>query len=175
MASELKPCGGCGATSDRERCIGCLHDFGTTESAWVRTDLSPGAVAIGKVLHGDEGELDDLTQSQIRTLNIAATLAAEAELATRPAPAATDTGLVRYDLSMFGNGIVEMGGGAYVRADQAEKLLVAAMKDRLPNGHMILEQSDTPDGRVSQTVRVDATGEEYERIVHADEAYGEEE
>ena len=44
---------------------------------------------------------------------------------TRPAPAATDTGLVRYDLSMFGNGIVEMGGGAYVRADQAEKLLAA--------------------------------------------------
>lgn len=45
--------------------------------------------------------------------------------ATRPAPAATDTGLVRYDLSMFGNGIVEMGGGAYVRADQAEELLAA--------------------------------------------------
>ncbi|MBC2887231.1 hypothetical protein H7Q97_17770 [Ochrobactrum sp. CM-21-5] len=47
--------------------------------------------------------------------------------------------------------------------------------DRLPNGHTILEQADTLDGRVSQTVRVDATGEEYERIVHADEAYGEEE
>lgn len=30
------PCGGCGATTDRERCIGCLHDFGTPESAWVR-------------------------------------------------------------------------------------------------------------------------------------------
>ncbi len=43
----------------------------------------------------------------------------------RPAPADTDTGLVRYDLSMFGNGIVEMGGGAYVRADQAEELLAA--------------------------------------------------
>ena len=44
---------------------------------------------------------------------------------TRPAPAATDTGLVRYDLSMFGNGIVEMGGGAYVRADRAQELLAA--------------------------------------------------
>ncbi|GAA5664933.1 hypothetical protein Brsp07_03432 [Brucella sp. NBRC 14130] len=42
MASELKPCGGCGATSDRERCIGCLHDFGTPESAWVRpTPVAP--------------------------------------------------------------------------------------------------------------------------------------
>lgn len=27
------PCGGCGATKDSERCIGCLHDFGTPESA----------------------------------------------------------------------------------------------------------------------------------------------
>ena len=51
-------------------------------------------------------------------------------LRTRPAPAATDTGLVRYDLSIFGNGIVEMGGGAYVRADQAEELL-AAERDKV--------------------------------------------
>lgn len=28
------PCGGCGATSGR--CIGCMHDFGDEESAWVR-------------------------------------------------------------------------------------------------------------------------------------------
>ncbi|MBC2887234.1 hypothetical protein H7Q97_17785 [Ochrobactrum sp. CM-21-5] len=48
-----------------------------------------------------------------------------ADLCHRPAPAATDTGLVRYDLSIFGNGIVEMGGGAYVRADQAKELLAA--------------------------------------------------
>lgn len=47
--------------------------------------------------------------------------------------------------------------------------------DRLPNDHTILEQADTLDGRVSQTVRVEETGEEYERIVHADEAYGDEE
>lgn len=36
MTTKPEPCGGCGATSDRERCIGCLHDFGTPESAWVR-------------------------------------------------------------------------------------------------------------------------------------------
>lgn len=43
MASENNmvavPCGGCGATTSAQRCIGCLHDFGTPESAWVR-DLS---------------------------------------------------------------------------------------------------------------------------------------
>jgi len=33
------PCGGCGATSGR--CIGCLHDFGIPESAWVR-EYAPG-------------------------------------------------------------------------------------------------------------------------------------
>lgn len=30
------PCGGCGAKSDEQRCIGCMHDFGTSASAWVR-------------------------------------------------------------------------------------------------------------------------------------------
>jgi len=35
-----KPCGGCGATIERERCIGCMHDFGTAESAWVRAMLN---------------------------------------------------------------------------------------------------------------------------------------
>jgi hypothetical protein len=35
------PCGGCGATSERERCLGCLHDFGTPESAWVRRHNPP--------------------------------------------------------------------------------------------------------------------------------------
>lgn len=29
-------CGGCGAMRNSQRCIGCLHDFGTPESAWVR-------------------------------------------------------------------------------------------------------------------------------------------
>jgi len=71
-----------------------------------------------------------------------------------------------------------------ITADEARalcgRILSALMtgepvKDALPNGHTILEQSETLDGRVSQTVRVDTTGEEYERIVHADEAYGEDE
>lgn len=30
------PCGGCGAASPAQRCIGCLHDFGDASSAWVR-------------------------------------------------------------------------------------------------------------------------------------------
>ncbi|MGK8640357.1 hypothetical protein ACRS7F_13375 [Brucella anthropi] len=73
-----------------------MHDFGTPESAWVRTELSPGAIAIGKVFHGDEGELDDLNQSQIRTLNIAAALAVEAERTTPVAPVSPDaTGAVQ--------------------------------------------------------------------------------
>ena len=40
-------------------------------------------------------------------------------------PAAPVEGLVRYDISMFGNGIVEMGGGQYVRFDQAEAIIAA--------------------------------------------------
>jgi hypothetical protein len=46
-------------------------------------------------------------------------------------------------------------------------------QDRLPVGHTILEQACMKDGRVSQTVRY-PSGDEYERIVTADEAYGEE-
>ncbi|SFF22218.1 hypothetical protein [Methylobacterium sp. yr596] len=33
---ETDPCGGCGATKDSERCMGCMHDFGDEASAWVR-------------------------------------------------------------------------------------------------------------------------------------------
>lgn len=40
-------------------------------------------------------------------------------------PAAPVEGLERYDISMFGNGIVEMGGGQYVRFDQAEAIIAA--------------------------------------------------
>lgn len=48
----------------------------------------------------------------------------------------------------------------------------ASGRDHLPRGHVILEQADMLDGRrVSQTVRA-TDGSEYERIVHADEAYG---
>lgn len=32
---QTVPCGGCGATSSSERCVGCLHDFGDAASAWV--------------------------------------------------------------------------------------------------------------------------------------------
>lgn len=46
-------------------------------------------------------------------------------------------------------------------------------RDALPQGHTVLEQADLKDCRVSQTVRIDVTGEEYERVVHFVEAYGE--
>lgn len=64
-----------------------------------------------------------------------------------------------------------------VTRSQAEAIISALKKDRLPAGHEVLEQADIHDGtgRISQTVRVEATGEEYERIVHSDEAYGEDE
>ncbi len=50
----------------------------------------------------------------------------------------------------------------------------AALKpqDRLPKGHVVLEQAEyDATGRVAQTVR-DAEGREYERIVSGEEAYG---
>lgn len=31
----VKPCGGCGNDDPLKRCIGCFHDFGTPDSAWV--------------------------------------------------------------------------------------------------------------------------------------------
>lgn len=40
QADPPRPCGGCGATTDAHRCIGCMHDFGTPESAWVRRSRS---------------------------------------------------------------------------------------------------------------------------------------
>ena len=46
--------------------------------------------------------------------------------------------------------------------------------DSLPADHIVLEQADLTDGRVSQTVRR-PNGTEYERIVDGDEAYGSEE
>ncbi|MGO7148963.1 hypothetical protein ACCS52_26365 [Rhizobium ruizarguesonis] len=42
--------------------------------------------------------------------------------------------------------------------------------DRLPHGHVVLEQAENTDGRVSQTVRR-PDGSEYERIVDSEEAY----
>lgn len=31
------PCDGCGAAENSKRCMGCLHDFGTPDSAWVHS------------------------------------------------------------------------------------------------------------------------------------------
>lgn len=42
---QAVPCGGCGATTDAERCIGCMHDFGTVASAWVRDIKAARAAA----------------------------------------------------------------------------------------------------------------------------------
>lgn len=44
-------------------------------------------------------------------------------------PAAPVEGLVRYDISMFGNGAVEMGGGEYVRFEQAVAIIGALQSD----------------------------------------------
>lgn len=41
----------------------------------------------------------------------------------------------------------------------------------LPTGHIVIEQADTLDGRVIQTV-TKLDGGEYQRIVSAEEAYG---
>lgn len=43
----MSACGGCGATKDAERCIGCFHDFGDPASAWVhRYGTAPLAVPL---------------------------------------------------------------------------------------------------------------------------------
>ncbi len=51
------------------------------------------------------------------------------------------------------------------------RMIADLQLDCLPAGHTILEAADLADTRVSQTVRVERTGEEYERIVHSEEAY----
>lgn len=45
--------------------------------------------------------------------------------------------------------------------------------DSLPEGHIVIEQAEMHDGsgRISQTVVIGNDAEEYERIVHGDEAY----
>jgi hypothetical protein len=46
MSEAPIPCGGCGETESRKRCIGCFHDFGTPDSAWVRKyHVQPAPVA----------------------------------------------------------------------------------------------------------------------------------
>ncbi|CAO3358703.1 hypothetical protein [Azospirillum palustre] len=47
----------------------------------------------------------------------------------------------------------------------------ANVRDALPTGHVVLEQAEMMDGRVSQTVR-HQNGTEYQRIVSAEEACG---
>lgn len=63
------------------------------------------------------------------------------------------------------------GYSDFTKAKIIRDLLCA---DGLPTGHVIIEQAEMQDGtgRVSQTVVVAGSAEEYERIVHADEAYG---
>lgn len=65
---------------------------------------------------------------------------------------------------------VHIDGDPYKIATIREALAARNAADRLPAGHVVLEQADTLDGRVSQTVK-DRNGQEYQRIVHADEAY----
>ncbi|MBX5082128.1 hypothetical protein HJB56_04920 [Rhizobium lentis] len=50
-------------------------------------------------------------------------------------------------------------------------MVSSTRRDHLPAGHVVLEQAELKDGRVSQTIRR-ADGTEYERIVDSEEAYG---
>lgn len=65
----VRPCGGCGATTEQQRCVGCLHDFGTKSSAWVRTIPAPSpeeqepVAIIGKdyrLLWADAGSMSEI-------------------------------------------------------------------------------------------------------------------
>ncbi len=133
MASELKLCPFCSSTN-----VDLANTW--TPSFWVECN------ECGAQVHGDSFEgpdrKDRFSYSKEPTSTFEATLdqlypeyqaAAQSAIDrwnTRPAPAATDTGLERYDMSMFGNGIVEMGGGAYVRFDQADELLAAERAEK---------------------------------------------
>ncbi|MGG7580993.1 hypothetical protein [Rhizobium sp. Nf11,1] len=50
-------------------------------------------------------------------------------------------------------------------------MTASTCQDQLPAGHVVLEQAELKDGRVSQTVRR-SDGTEYERVVDSEEAYG---
>lgn len=57
--------------------------------------------------------------------------------------------------------------------DIIQKIKGAMRNGGLPDGHVIIEQAEVHDGTdmVAQTVTIDATGEEYTRMIHVDEAY----
>lgn len=59
-------------------------------------------------------------------------------------------------------------------AARLPEILRAFWTDRLPQGHTILEQAEDMSvaGLVHQTVRIDATQQEYTRVVDGEEAYG---
>ena len=61
-----------------------------------------------------------------------------------------------------------------VNASDLIRLGTALAEFRLPLGHTIIEAAEGWCAMIHQTVRIDATGDEYERIVHQDEAYGSE-
>lgn len=42
MPNDLIPCGGCGAESPNDRCIGCMHNFG--DAADLKDDLRTASV-----------------------------------------------------------------------------------------------------------------------------------
>ena len=62
-----------------------------------------------------------------------------------PRPAAPVDGLERYDISMFGNGAVEMGGGEYVRYDQAVAIIAAKDADNAALTARVKELSEALD------------------------------
>jgi hypothetical protein len=43
------PCDGCGAKISAQRRIGCFHDFGTEDSAWVRKYHKQGAAPLANL------------------------------------------------------------------------------------------------------------------------------
>lgn len=56
--SKFTPCGGCGATTPSERCIGCLHDFGggswDTSKVLAPAEETDLKIAIMKAEHAAE-------------------------------------------------------------------------------------------------------------------------
>ncbi|MEN5297505.1 Lar family restriction alleviation protein [Brucella sp. TWI559] len=86
-------------------------------------------------------------------------------------PAAPVEGLIRYDISMFGNGAVEMGGGEYVRFEQAEAI-IAAKDKRLQEWQNKWAQTDmlrlkAEADNAALTARVKELGDERYKLAYA--------